>query len=262
MAEARKSGRKPFALIWRLVLADLRHEWLLSLCMILAIASILAPLLILFGLKFGTIETFRYRLLEDPKNREMRPLTSRPYEQDWFADVRAWPGVAFVIPYTRQMSAGLDAYPDSSAAAPVNLDVIPSGPGDVWLATFRLPIPGEGQAVLSAPAAEALGAAPGAKLRVAVKKILGSKIEQAETTLDIVGVFQDGGPERPAIFTTLPFLEQVEAYKDGRAVPELGWPGVQPLARPVFTAALLRSPEKLGPVMEYRTINNTGFVAV
>ncbi|MDR2725205.1 MAG: hypothetical protein LBC90_03890, partial [Candidatus Adiutrix sp.] len=60
---SRVSGSR--ALIWRLVLADLRHEWLLSLCMILAIASILTPLLILLGLKYGTIETFRHRLLEN-----------------------------------------------------------------------------------------------------------------------------------------------------------------------------------------------------
>ena len=252
------------ALIWRLVLADLRHERLLSLCMVLAIASILTPLLILFGLKFGTIETFRHRLLENPKNREIRPLTSRAYEQAWFAEVAGWPGVAFVIPYTRQLSASLDAYGEASpsAAAPVSLDIIPSGPGDAWLESAGLPVPAEGQAVLSALAAEALGGQAGRKLRVAAKKITGSKVEQAETELEIIGVFQDGGPESRAIFTTLAFLEKVEAYKDGQAVPELGWPGAQPLARPVFTAALLKSPEKLDPVMEFKTINNTGFVAI
>ena len=258
---SRVSGSR--ALIWRLVLADLRHEWLLSLCMILAIASILTPLLILFGLKYGTIETFRHRLLENPKNREMRPLTSRSYEQSWFTEVAGWPGVAFVVPYTRQMSASLDAYADSSSATPVSLDIIPSGPGDAWLEVSGLPIPAEGQAILSASAAEALGGdRSGRKLKVAAKKIVGSKVEQAETELDIIGVFQEGGPENRAVFTSLAFLEKVEAYKDGQSVPELGWPGVQPLARPVFTAALLRSAEKLDPIMEYKTINNTGFVSI
>ena len=249
------------ALIWRLVLADLRHERLLSLCMVLAIAAILTPLLILFGLKFGTIETFRHRLLEDPKNREIRPLTSRAYEQSWFSEVAGWPGVAFVIPYTRQMSASLDAYPDQALAAPVSLDIIPTGPGDVWLEASDLPVPAEGQAVLSSAAARALGGKP-EKLRVAVKKLLGTKVEQAETELEIIGVFTEGGPESRAIFTSLAFLEKVEAYRDGQAVPELGWPGARPLARPVFTSALLRPAEKLDPIMEFKTINNTGFVAI
>jgi putative ABC transport system permease protein len=124
--------------------------------MILAIASIMTPLLILFGLKYGTIETFRHRLLENPKNREMRPLTSRAYDKSWFTEVADWPGVAFVIPYTRQMSATLDAYADSSSAAPVSLDIIPSGAGDAWLESSGLPIPADGQAILSASAAEAL----------------------------------------------------------------------------------------------------------
>ena len=250
------------ALIWRLVSADLRHEWLLSLCMVLAITSIVTPLLILFGLKYGTIETFRHRLLENPKNREMRPLTSRPYDHSWFAEVADWPEVSFVIPHTRQLSATLDAYADSSPAAPVSLDIIPSGPGDVWLEVSGLPVPAAGQAVLSASAAEALKGWSGRKLRVSVKKTIGSRIEQAEAELEIIGVFQEGGPENRAIFTTLAFLEQVEAYKDGQTVPELGWPGVHPLARPVFPAALIRSPEKLDPVMEYKTINNTGFVSI
>jgi len=222
----------------------------------------MTPLLILFGLKYGTIETFRHRLLENPKNREMRPLTSRPYEQSWFTEVGGWPGVAFVIPYTRQMSASLDAYVDSSSAVPVSLDIIPSGPGDAWLEAADLPIPADGQAVLSVSAAKALAGFPGPKLRVAVKKILGSKIEQAETELEIIGVFREGGPESRAVFTSLAFLEKIEAYKDGQAVPELGWPGARPLARPVFTAALLQAREKLDPTMEFKTINNTGFVAI
>jgi putative ABC transport system permease protein len=249
-------------LILRLALADLRHEWLLSLCMILAIASILTPLMILFGLKFGTIETFRHRLLENPKNREIRPLTSRAYDQSWFTDVAGWPGVAFVIPYTRQMSASLDAYPGPPSAVPVSLDIIPTGPGDAWLEASNLPVPADYQAVLSAPAAKVLEGKPGMRLRVAVKKLLGTKVEQVETELEVIELFTEGGPESRAVFTSLAFLEKVEAYRDGQAVPELGWPGSRPLARPVFTAALLRSAEKLDPVMEFKTINNTGFVAI
>ena len=253
---------QPNAIIWRLVLADLRHERLLSLCMILAMASILTPLLLLFGLKFGTIETFRQRLLENPKNREIRPLTNRVYPHSWFSEVAAWPGVAFVIPYTRQMSASLDAYPGPPPAAPFSLDIIPTWPGDAWLESSGLPVPAEGQAVLSAAAARDLAAGPGMKLRVGIKKILGTSVEQAETELEIISVFTEGGPETRAIFTPLGFLEKVEAYRDGQAVPELGWPGDRPLARPIFTSALIQSTEKLDPVMEFKTINNTGFVAV
>ena len=57
-------------LIPGLAVADLRHEWILNLCMILALAAVLAPLLLLLGLKHGTITTLRDRLVEDPVNRE------------------------------------------------------------------------------------------------------------------------------------------------------------------------------------------------
>lgn len=252
---------KPGPLMWQLVFADLRHEWLLSLCMVLAIASIMTPLLLLFGLKYGTIETFRHRLLENPRNREIRPLTSQPYEQAWFDEVENWPEVSFVIPYTRQMSANLDAYPITSST-PFSLDIIPSSPGDPWLASANIQSPQDGQAVLSASAAETLGVMPDAKLKVAAKRLQGSQIERGDAELEITAVFADGGPENKAIFTSLSFLEKVEAYKDGRGVPELGWKGDLPAARPVFTAALIGSPEKLSPTSEFKSINNTGFVAI
>jgi putative ABC transport system permease protein len=44
-------------MILRLAFKDVVHDRLLSGCLVLAIASIIAPLLILFGLQFGTIET-------------------------------------------------------------------------------------------------------------------------------------------------------------------------------------------------------------
>jgi putative ABC transport system permease protein len=49
-----------------LATAHLLHEWVLTLCLVLALAAVLAPLLVLFGLKHGTIHTLRERLVEDP----------------------------------------------------------------------------------------------------------------------------------------------------------------------------------------------------
>jgi len=65
-----------------LAVADLKHEWILSLCLIIAIAAVIAPLLLMMGLKYGTIETLRERLVEDPAYREIRPLQTQEYTQD------------------------------------------------------------------------------------------------------------------------------------------------------------------------------------
>ena len=43
--------------ICHLSLRDYLHERLLSACAVLGLAAVLAPLLILFGVKFGVVET-------------------------------------------------------------------------------------------------------------------------------------------------------------------------------------------------------------
>ena len=40
----------PVCVVIRLALADIRHEWRMSLCLVLAVAAIAAPLLLFFGL--------------------------------------------------------------------------------------------------------------------------------------------------------------------------------------------------------------------
>ena len=59
--------------IFRLVFADLANERLLSLCQVIAIAAVLAPVLVLFGLHNGVIGTLIERLNRDPAMRLVVP---------------------------------------------------------------------------------------------------------------------------------------------------------------------------------------------
>ena len=98
----------PVCVVMRLALADIRHEWRMSLCLVLAVAAIAAPLLLFFGLKYGTLETLRSRLLDNPSTLELTPVTERLLDEAWFARWRADPRVAFVVPHTRRLSAQAD----------------------------------------------------------------------------------------------------------------------------------------------------------
>ena len=56
----RMKGRQPlagFKAVIRMSLRDYLHERLLSACAILGLAAVLAPLLVLFGVKSGIINT-------------------------------------------------------------------------------------------------------------------------------------------------------------------------------------------------------------
>lgn len=55
-----------FSIICGMALRDYWHERALSLCAVLALATVLAPLLILFGVRNGVISNLQERLLQDP----------------------------------------------------------------------------------------------------------------------------------------------------------------------------------------------------
>ncbi|MGH8507988.1 MAG: ABC transporter permease, partial [Gammaproteobacteria bacterium] len=97
---------------WRniasLAYRDYSHEWHMSACFILGLAAVLAPLMVLFGVKFGIITNMMTSLSEDPGKREIRPLGSSRYTPEWFASVRARPEVAFVVPRTRTLAATVE----------------------------------------------------------------------------------------------------------------------------------------------------------
>ena len=73
----------PWHVVW-LAFRDYIHEWRMSSCFILALASVLAPMLLLFGLKFGIVTGMMDRLVEDPRNREIRPVGANRFDYDWF----------------------------------------------------------------------------------------------------------------------------------------------------------------------------------
>ena len=74
-----------------LATADYRRERLLS---ILGLAAVLAPLLVLYGVKFGVVTTMVSRMRSDPLTLELSPVSSGHFTQDFFTSLRQEPGVA------------------------------------------------------------------------------------------------------------------------------------------------------------------------
>lgn len=91
-----------------LALRDYAHEGLLSACSVLGLAAVLTPLLVLYGVKFGVVQTLTDRLLEDPRTLEISPVTSGRYTPDYLARLAAHPDVSFVLPRTRSIAATMD----------------------------------------------------------------------------------------------------------------------------------------------------------
>lgn len=94
--------------LFRLSFRDFTHERLLSACGVLGLAAVLAPLLVLYGVKFGIVETLTDRLRQDPRTLEVSPVSSGRYTADYLAQLAAHPDVAFVLPRTRAIAATMD----------------------------------------------------------------------------------------------------------------------------------------------------------
>lgn len=62
------------ALVASLAWQDYRNDAWLSACSVLALVAVVAPLLVLFGLKFGLVSSLTERLQNDPATREIIPL--------------------------------------------------------------------------------------------------------------------------------------------------------------------------------------------
>jgi len=200
----------------------------MSACFILGLAAVLAPLMVLFGVKFGIITNMMTSLSEDPGKREIRPLGSSRYTSEWFASVRARPEVAFVVPRTRTLAATVEL---RSRSAPfiVPAELIPSGKGDPLLASSPHKPRGLRHIVLSDAAARKLNVAPGADIHASLARQYGGQRERVEFTLQVGGIAPPAAFARPAAFTSLELLLAAESFRDGRAVPEFGWAGGPPV---------------------------------
>ena len=73
----------------RLAVADYCHERLLSLCAVLTLAAVLTPLLILYGVKFGVVQTLTDRLRNEPRTLEISPVGSGHFDADYLGRHRA-----------------------------------------------------------------------------------------------------------------------------------------------------------------------------
>lgn len=224
---------RPHREILRLAYRDFAHERRISLCFVLALMAVLAPLLVLFGLKFGLVDTLARRLVESPANREILAVGSRQFDEPWFARVAARPDVDFVIPNTRRIAASLSRLVNPAEGNELTaLQMIPTGPGDPLLGEATRAPDGLSELVLSASAARKLDAGIGDRLTARIDRHRHGLDEGVAWELTVTGVLAPETLPEEAALVPLTLLVATEDYRDGVAVPELGWTGDPPAAGP------------------------------
>lgn len=236
----------PLRITCRLAVRDWLSERLLSLCAVLTLASVLAPLLLLFGIRFGLVQTMQERLLEDPTILSVTSVGSGSYTNDWLNAIKHRPEVAFATLTTRSIAATMliykeDSAKDGSTDRRVTVSVEPTGLGDPILLSNAIDFrgmsdeTGRDPVVLSASAANKLGAQKGDILIGQIgRKRPDGVLESARLRLRVAGVLPLEMQDKEVAYTSLSLLEDLENYRDYIVVAQRNFLGDPPPAGPRF----------------------------
>jgi putative ABC transport system permease protein len=186
----------------------------MAACAILAMAAVLAPLLVLAGLREGVITGLRETLLQDPHAREILSASNRDISTAALSAIAARPDVAFLVPRTRTLSASLPV--EKLGGVQSRIELIATAPGDPLLDG-----PGptaDHDIVLSTAAAARLGADQGDDLIGHLTRLTRAGERQiVELQLHVLAIAPASAFPREGAFVTLPFATYVEDFQDGVA---------------------------------------------
>lgn len=205
----------------RLAWHDFRHEWMISLCLALALAAVLTPLLVLFGLKSGIVTTLTERLKADPRTLELSIRGNHRLEPAWIEAMAGRPDVGFLVPRTRTLAATLDLVSPTGRSLP-EVDLIPTALGDPLLPGIPGVPTGLKEAILTHTAALKLGVGPGEVIEGVVRRRLGGEHQSQTLRLRVLGVLPETALARDALFVSGTLLLALEDYRDGLRVGGLG----------------------------------------
>lgn len=208
--------------IW-MAIREQRADLRTSLCHVLAFASVLAPLLILLGLKNGLIDTMTERLLANPSTLEILPVGAGRYDAEFFEFVSGQPETAFVAPRTRTISSRLVGVRNRETRTTLRGPaLLPTGRGDP---VTGAPPPdfSRGEVVLSAEAARRLQAAPGAVLEGWTFRAGDGGDETVRVELTVTAIAPAENYGREAIFAPPELLVAVENFLDGEGEAGPDW---------------------------------------
>jgi putative ABC transport system permease protein len=216
-------------LIVELAYRDYVHDWAAGLFAIVGLAAVLAPLMVLLGLKIGAIGALNERLIADPATRELRVFGQGRFDKAFLAALRDRPETGFVVPATRFLAATADLVGLRSRAEEIEL--WPTAASDPFFAAGQTVPQGLFEAALSDSLATRLGLAVGDQLKLVVSRGNGTSFESAEVALRVTARIIPRFVARDVALVPLDLLEAAEDWRTGNSVTELGWQGTPRPAR-------------------------------
>lgn len=210
--------------ISKLAARDYFYEWQISACYVLALGTVLGPLLVLFGLKFGIVGNMITQLVDEPRNREIRPVSSGHYDVAWFYEMHKRSDVNFIVPRKRNLAANIQLK-SKTAKKILDVELIPTAKNDPLLPDIINPPTSIHWLVLSTSAANKLAVQAGDVIDGSVSRKVKGQTQRVHVQLQVHAIANPASFLRDGAFGSLVLLEALEHYRDGYAVEEVDWPG-------------------------------------
>ncbi|KJZ65852.1 ABC transporter permease [Pseudomonas fluorescens] len=224
-------------LLGSLALQDLWYDRKVSLCIAASLVAVIAPLLLLFGLKHGVVSQLQDELLRDPRNLEVKMLSNGNYDTAWIERLRLRPETGFALGQTRSLNTQADLLIGMQRFVE-GAEIIATEPGDPQLNLSSL-TPVGNQVILSASAAQRLQAKAGDSVQLRALRRLEGVNERGEMTLTVLAVLDGARFGRAAGFVAPPLLLDLERFRDGYQVSAFGVITGKPLGnlQPLYARA-------------------------
>lgn len=199
----------------KLALRHLFFERMMTVCQIAALACIMAPLLLLFSLRFGILTELQHRLMNDPKVLSLTLDMSYRLDHTFFEHLAARPEVGFVVPQITALNALIDLkFPGTV----VRVSVLPTKPGDpVVLSSnisYEQPL-GEDEAFISYDLAQVRGLKVGDIVTMVVARTQNGVRESVRTSLKIRGIVAERFVNDDCLLLNLDLVNAIDDYRNG-----------------------------------------------
>jgi putative ABC transport system permease protein len=214
----------------RLAIADLRRDWALSLCQAFSLAAVLTPLLVLVGLHQGVLGQLQEALRTNPAMREIAPRVTgtNRFTEAWISAVSARPDVSFIVGDARFTAAAVVARRADALDEPgVVATLVPTAANDPLREPKDEPwADGVGSVVLSDLAARDIGTGLGKQMSLHIPRRRDGQDEGQDLRVTVVGILPPGRMvDRRVILAPAQLVLWIQQFRDGSAIPALGWSG-------------------------------------
>lgn len=203
-------------LLLNLVFKDLKHDWKVSFFVISALVAVIAPLLLLFSLKFGIVNQLQSQLLNDPNNLEIKihgVKSNVSINKKWLEEKHKDKRIGFIIPMTRSLNMQANLRKDNKHFYN-DVELIPTKANDP-LIPKEIQLSTDTDLIINEIIAQKLDAKVGDIVGLYFGRTLEGRNQMANIKMKIVGIIKESYLTRPAAFVALPLLEAIEDYRDG-----------------------------------------------